>query len=273
MNLIIFGLLAICSVDIASCDNNEERRKLYDAVFVEVEPPLGYYEVLKMLKHLRQSYSDESAESQLINEVLIESEVSKQKCRDSSSVTSGKEFSGRANQVVRVGRRLQANLCKRLLDDSMLSSVGELEEIDRDAVTSVIKAMIETNGAADFDGVESKMAYQNAQEGTLRYMEKKMGKTLTEATKVEEFNEAFNRLVAEPCERVVMKLSPVADQYTELARYSDVSSPSNPEALRWAKIQTVCRKLRGSDYSSSSQRSFAEDAFANLGNRKTKKSC
>lgn len=262
-------LFVISLAGTISCQK-EDAEELYNALFKESDPPFSRDQVIGMLKNLRKLHRDDDKEAELIDEVLEKSEVTKEKCR-----RSGREFflaysgfSGRVDQLLKESQDLQATFCLPSWNTSLSSLVNEIDGSDKDLVDSMIRSMIDANSGADFDGIWFEMPYKNAQEGVLHFMEKETGNTYSKGTKQEDFDEAFNKLVFEPCGRIVSKLSRDADRYIYFFRSTDLASHLDSNLLEWAKKNQICKQLQGSGYSSSSKFSFRQDIFQNLANRK-----
>lgn len=262
-------LLAICFVGTISCQK-ENADELSNALFKESDPTFSRDRVIDMLKNLRKLHQDNDKEAKLIDEVLEKSEVSEKNCqrsyREFFAAYSG--FDGRVDQLLKDSQDLQATFCLKSWNASLTSLVDELDERDRDLVDSIVKSMIDANMGGDFEGFCLEMPYKNAQEGVLRFMEKETGKTYSKGTKQEEFNEALNKFVFEPCGRIVSKLSRDADRYIYFFRSTDLASRLDPNLLEWAKNNQICKQLKGSEYSSSLRFNFRQDIFQNLADRK-----
>lgn len=263
-----------CLVGLSSCESTDEKRiKLYRKIFKETEPHLDRNELIRMLKDLRELYFEDDYDGDddvaRIDSLLEDSKVSENKCNGYFFKHACSRYSGRANELVDDSRRLQTELCKRIWEESMVSSIDSISEYDKEIVGSIIKSMISANGGENFEGHSLEMPYKAAQEGVLNFMELKTGSTFSSRTKQDKFNKAINDWILDPCDRVVSKLLPVSNRYLDLASEVDpVSYNLNPKLLLWAKHGLICQFLRGSGYVSSERNSFREDIFENLSLRK-----
>lgn len=277
MALRFAALLVICLVGSALCQKDEACDQLYSKVFRETTPHLERFEVMRMLKDLKEIYSykepPNKAKLDMINQVLEDSIISESKC--SSSVfmhtTNWIQYPGRASELVGESRYLQAKLCLGLWEESLLPAVASLGTHDKEAVSSIIKSMIKANGGKFFAGKYLQMPYDNAQEGVLRYMEKKTRSCISKKTKEDKFNEAFDKWISEPCERILNKLLPLSNRYFDVS----VNIKSNLYELNtnifgWSGYALICQYLRGSGFTSSERYGFKEDMFRNLAYRKSK---
>lgn len=225
-----------------------------------------------MLKDLKEIYKDNNQVMlKYVNQVLELADVSMDKCHDSEASKFWIRYTaygGRAGELMKQSREEQAKLCIGLWNGSLLSLVYSLDESDRESVSSMIKSMIDANNGHDFQGIYFDMPYENAQEGVLKFMDKRIGKTIKKRMKKEKFDMRFKELVFEPCDRVINMLSDEAERYSYLVRSKKLDDLLDPEAVKWAKYQHICKFITGYGYTSSPGYSFQQDLFQNLAYRK-----
>lgn len=255
-------LIAVCFVDLILCVEEDDRHRLQKALFVDTEPHLEHFQVIKMLKDLRDIQANDLRET---DELLKRSEVSKARC-SAKPIFEMDGLSGRAKQLMVDSRKLQAELCEDLWRVSSQSAIIHLTEQEKSFADSIIGSMIEANSGQDFTGDWFDMPFENAQKGVLNYMEKKLGKTILKETSLEQFNKFYYELVYGPCGTIADKLDIVKDGYRNLIVYfNDLVRPQNQStAYKWAKAGVVCSYLKGSGFSSNNKRKFRMDFYTNL---------
>lgn len=269
---LLFAVIA-CLVKIISSQpvQNVDRDKSYILLFRESEPPMKRDQVLAMLKNLRKLYDSSHEDAKLIDEVLDKSQVSKENCdrsaRDFFIAYSG--FSGHIDKFLMDSQNEQAKFCLKWWNDTLFSHLDQMDANDRDSIESMIDSMIEANSGMDFDEIWFDMPYASAQEGVLKYLDKRTRSTLSKKTKREDFDKKFDEFVSGPCERLISVLSRDSDRYNYIFKDTCVASQLNDDALKWARITQVCKKLVGQGYSKNRNLSFRQDTFENLAQRKT----
>lgn len=248
-------------VGFVSC-TDKAGSELYREVFVETEPHLDRSQVLKMLQDLKQFYQNDPETIRLIDGTLRDSEISPDRCFASVN----ERVTGRARQLVVETKQEQAKLCEQLWISSTGKTLAELDKEDVNAVTSITKHMVDANDGNDFIGVWFDMPYQNAQKGVLSYMEAKLGKPLPRDIKQEKFDEYLDSFVYKPCAAINKSLNQVEEFYKNFnIHYGWLVKLQNSVAYNWAKKDLICRKLRGSGYSSNDKYfTFRQDMFKNI---------
>lgn len=264
--LVIFGL-----VNINSCQD-AKRDELDKAIFTETDPPLDRDQVIEMLKDLRKLHDDKDWQSEIIDEVLERSVISEKNCdrtaREFFLAYNG--YTGRAEKLLLDSQDLQAKFCLNSWNTSLLSLIANLDGSVRDSVNSIIDSMIIANDGDSFDEMWMDMPYKNAQEGVLRYMEKRSKLTFSRRTGQATFDKVFNESILEPCTRVINKLSRDAERYIYIFRSTDLANQLDSSALEWAKNELICKQLLGHGFSGKAQNTFSQDTFQNLAFRKNK---
>lgn len=265
MDLKLFGLIAIYFVGVVSCESGEDDRgRLYGQVFKATEPLADRDQIITMLRDLRKLSEHDETLIRRIDELLEISEISGDKCRNSQFVFADYKTTGRAKQLVAASQQLQAKLCKSLWEESLLPLISELGEDDKTLVSSIIKNMIDANNGQDFTSDWLQMPYEIAQEGVLRHMESYMKGKIGPDISQDEFDKVFTDYVLEPCKRVTFKLEPFYEKYMYLIRFRNSGELPNPIAYDWAKNSLICKRLKGSGYSSERYETFQRNIFSNL---------
>lgn len=274
------GLLVICSNGLASCRDDEVRSRLYREVFKKTEPQLERHKIIQMLKDLRDCYDEddqyERTTIKRIDKLLKDSEVSESKCDASYFKITGADYSGRADQLETDSHCLQSKVCKKMWKNSLLSGIDSLGAKDKDVISSIVRSMIDANGGRDFEGILLEMPYENAQEGILRFLERKSGKVFSKRTKEDKFNKVFDEWISEPCGRILGNLLPFSDYFLRLSSYTgSLSNRKRSVALEWAKYGEICQKLRGEKlgYGKTDRWDLRKDIFKNLTFRKHSSWC
>lgn len=258
--LLVFGLVALVSSE------EEEWKDLYNKVFVETDPPLRRDETLQLVKELRQVYRKDDADmkSKAIDQVLERSEVSEKRCHRPLIMSRRNMLPGRAKSLVESSHILQADICRKLWETSLLPMISDMEGSDKINIRSLVESMVKANKGKDFEGHQFNMPSKSVQLGVVHYLEQKIGKPISRKTKKVDFNQAYDIYVDNLCERINNRLETgLANNYNQLL-YRSESLQLNIDALEWTKYSKICEKLRGFGYSSNPANSFHEDIVKNF---------
>lgn len=90
---------------------------------------------------------------------------------------------------------------------SIIKAGAELEPGDKETLDSLVQSIIDANGGREATPDVLEVDYQLAQEGVLRYMEKKRGERISRAMRSSKLDELLDRYIAHPSHRIVTKLT------------------------------------------------------------------
>lgn len=125
---------------------------------------------------------------------------------------------------------LKPKLCKESWEASLLSAEAELDPTDRETLESVVQSIIDANGGKEVTPDVLEVNHQIAQKGVLRYIEKKRGRPISRTTRSSKLDKNLDQYIAEPCRRIVFKLTGIANEYFKLVIKNDPADHLDPKA-------------------------------------------